>query len=115
PVLFNNSISGKNISLLLKKEHLLKALNVVHGQIFGISKKINIALFGHGLVGGTLINQILESAPSIENKKEVKLNIFAIANSKKVLLDKDGIGQDWKERLEKEGQAYQVGDVIDFA
>jgi homoserine dehydrogenase len=29
----------------------------------------NIAIFGHGLVGGTLINQILESAASIENEK----------------------------------------------
>jgi aspartokinase/homoserine dehydrogenase 1 len=38
-------------------------------EIFGVAKKINIAIFGHGLVGGTLINQILESAASIENER----------------------------------------------
>jgi aspartokinase/homoserine dehydrogenase 1 len=53
---------------------------------FGVAKKNNI--FGHGLVGGTLINQILESAASIENEKILNSMFFAIANSKKVLLNK---------------------------
>jgi aspartokinase/homoserine dehydrogenase 1 len=44
--------------------------------------------FGHGLVGGTLINQILESAASIENEKILNSMFFCIANSKKVLLNK---------------------------
>jgi homoserine dehydrogenase len=57
-------------------------------EIFGVAKKINIAIFGHGLVGGTLINQILESAASIENEKILNSMFFAIANSKKVLLNK---------------------------
>jgi aspartokinase/homoserine dehydrogenase 1 len=39
-------------------------------------------------VGGTLINQILESAAAIEKEKIFKLNVFAIANSKNVLLNK---------------------------
>ena len=53
-------------------------------------KVINLAVFGHGQVGSTLINQILKSAKSIKEKKDIKLNIFAIANSKKVLLNKNG-------------------------
>jgi aspartokinase/homoserine dehydrogenase 1 len=54
---------------VVKRSELNKALNVIHGRFFGVAKKINIAIFGHGLVGGTLINQILESAASIENEK----------------------------------------------
>jgi hypothetical protein len=42
--------------------------------------------FGHGLVG-TLINQILESAASIENEKILN-SIFVFAIPKKVLLNK---------------------------
>ncbi len=61
PLLFNNTISGKNVSLVVKKSDLHKALNVMHGQIFGISKKVNLAIFGHGNVGGTLVDQILDS------------------------------------------------------
>jgi aspartokinase/homoserine dehydrogenase 1 len=53
---------------VVKRSELNKALNVIHGR-FLAAKKINIAVFGHGLVGGTLINQILESAASIENEK----------------------------------------------
>ena len=115
PLLFNNAITGKNVSLVVRKKDLHRALNVVHGEIFEISKKVNIAIFGHGLVGGTLINQILESSGQIESKKKIKLNVFAVANSKKVLFSKNGICQDWYEKLTAEGSSYTVKDVIRFA
>ncbi len=115
PLLFNNTVTGKNVSLVVKKSDLHKAVNVVHGQIFGIAKRINLALFGHGNVGGTLIDQILDSEKSIESRKGIGLRVFAVANSKKVLLDASGIGPDWKKRLEKEGRPYQVEDIVSFA
>ncbi|MDX6181377.1 bifunctional aspartate kinase/homoserine dehydrogenase I [Flavobacterium sp. Fl-77] len=115
PILFNNTVTGKNVSLVVKKSELNKALNVIHGEIFGVSKKINIAIFGHGLVGGTLINQILESASAIEKRKDIKLNVFAIANSKKLLLNKNGVTSDWKNDIQKEGAAYTINDIIEYA
>src|SRR5699024_9768295 len=78
PILFNNAISGKNVSIVVHKKDAKKAINVIHGQIFGVTKKVNIAVFGHGVVGGTLIDQVIQSAPSIKDKKNVQLNIFAI-------------------------------------
>jgi aspartokinase/homoserine dehydrogenase 1 len=115
PILFNNTVTGKNVSLVVKKAQLHKALNVIHGEIFGVSKKINIAIFGHGLVGGTLINQILESAAAIEKRKDVKLNVFAIANSKNVLLNKDGVSPNWKNEIQNSGVLYTIDDVIAYA
>lgn len=115
PLLFNNTVTGKNVSMVMKKTDLHKAINVIHGQIFGIAKKINLALFGHGNVGGTLIHQILDSKNMIEDRKSIDLKIFAVSNSTKVLLDASGIGGDWKERLEKEGQEYSNEDIISFA
>ncbi|GAA6767553.1 bifunctional aspartate kinase/homoserine dehydrogenase I [Flavobacterium sp. CGRL1] len=115
PILFNNTVTGKNVSLVVKKEELNKALNVIHGEIFGVSKKINIAIFGHGLVGGTLINQILESASAIEKRKDIKLNVFAIANSKKLLLNKNGVTSSWKNDIETKGESYTIQDIIDYA
>ncbi|WP_432222850.1 bifunctional aspartate kinase/homoserine dehydrogenase I [Flavobacterium sp. TMP13] len=115
PILFNNTVTGKNVSLVVKKSELNKALNVIHGEIFGVSKKINIAVFGHGLVGGTLIDQILASAKAIEKRKGIKLNVFAIANSRKVLFNKNGVGTDWKKDLENEGVAYTIDEVIAYA
>lgn len=116
PLLFNNTITGKNVSLVVKKEQLHKALNVIHGQVFGVAKKINIAIFGKGLVGGTLIEQILENAKAILERRKIHLNIFAIANSKKVLLAKNGVGADWLAELEKTSEEkFTVDTVIDYA
>ena len=116
PLLFNNTITGKNVSLVVKKQHLHKALNVIHGQVFGVAKKINIAVFGKGLVGGTLIEQILDSAKNILERRKIQLNVFAIANSKQVLLTKEGVDKNWKEALQNSKEENTiVASVIAYA
>jgi aspartokinase/homoserine dehydrogenase 1 len=115
PLLFNNTVSGKNVSLVFKKTDLHKALNVMHGQIFGISKKVNIAIFGHGNVGGTLIDQILQSSKKIEKRNGIHLNVFAVANSKRVLFNAKGISKNWKSDIGAKGMEYQLKDIFDFA
>ena len=115
PLLFNNTVSGKNVSLVLRKSDLNKALNVMHGQIFGISRKVNLAVFGHGNVGGTLIDQILKSTKTIQKRKGIDLKVFAVANSRKILLNKKGIPKNWKAAIEDKGVAYKVEDVITYA
>ncbi|MDO7173018.1 bifunctional aspartate kinase/homoserine dehydrogenase I [Mariniflexile sp. AS56] len=115
PLLFNNTVTGKNVSLVVKKDQLHKAMNVIHGEIFGISKKINIAIFGHGGVGGALINQILKSKGDIEKRKGINLNVFAIGNSKKLLLNKKGVDADWEETIKTSELESSMDDVIAFA
>jgi len=115
PLLFNNTVSGKNVSLVVKKTQLHKAVNVIHGEVFGISKKINIAIFGHGGVGGALINQILKSKNDIEKRKGIKLNVFAIANSKKLLLDKNGVESNWEEAIASSSYESSIDDIITYA
>lgn len=115
PILFNNIITENSVSLVVKKTDLERALNVINVEIFGHVKKINIAVFGHGLVGGTLIEQVLSSAKNIEIRKGINLNIFAIANSTKLLIDKTGVNKNWKSDIINEGVAYQIQDVINFA
>lgn len=104
PILFNNTITGKNVSLVVKKEELHKAVNVIHGQVFGIAKKINIAVFGKGTVGSTLIHQILENAPAILERRKIQLNVFAVVDSKKMLLNKNGISKHWEQDIIEIGQ-----------
>ena len=116
PVLFNNTVTGKNVSLVVKKNELHKAVNVIHGQVFGVTKKINIAIFGKGLVGGTLIDQIIENTQSVLERRKLQLNVFAVANSKKVLLNKDGVSKNWKQNLLENGdENVSVNDIIAFA
>jgi len=116
PLLFNNTITGKNVSLIVTKNQLHKAVNVIHGQIFGVTKKINIAIFGKGLVGGTLINQILSNTKAILKRRQIQLNIVAIASSKKVLLNKNGVSKNWEKELEQNGaENYTINSIINFA
>lgn len=115
PLLFNNTVTGRNVSLVVKKDQLHKAMNVIHGEIFGISKKVNIAVFGHGLVGGALINQILKSKDEIERRKSIHLNVFAIANSKKMLLNKNGVDSNWKEAINSSPLESSIQEIITFA
>ncbi|GGG32913.1 bifunctional aspartate kinase/homoserine dehydrogenase I [Bizionia arctica] len=116
PLLFNNTISGKNVSLVVKKAQLHKALNVIHGQVFGMAKKVNIAIFGKGLVGGTLINQIIENTEAILSRRHIQLRVFAIQNSKQVLLNASGIKNNWRHDLEIDGiESNSAEAVIAFA
>jgi homoserine dehydrogenase len=109
-------VSGENVSIVLQKKQLHKAVNVIHGELFGISRKINIAIFGKGNVGEALINQITKSVETIEKRKGIKLNIFAIANSKKVLLNANGATADWLQSFEEKAVSYDALDtVIAFA
>ncbi|MEM7483752.1 MAG: bifunctional aspartate kinase/homoserine dehydrogenase I [Bacteroidota bacterium] len=115
PLLFNNTVSGKNVSLVVNSADLHKAVNVVHGQIFGISKRVNLAIFGHGNVGGTLIDQILSSKKSIEKRKGIDLRIFAVSNSRKTLLNVEGIHSSWRDDLETVNVFHQTKSIIEFA
>ena len=115
PILINNTITGDNICLVLEDADLHKAVNVIHGQIFGVSTNINIAIFGVGLVGGTLIEQILKSKKNILNRKNINLNIFAVGNSKNLVLNKNGIASNWAKELKSSVNGYNINDVIGFA
>ena len=116
PILINNTVTGENVCLVVKKTDLNKAANVIHGEIFGVSKNINIAIFGKGLVGGTLIEQIFKSQQNILKRKNIHLNIFAVANSTNVLLNKNGISTNWEQEFKENSlENYTINNVIDYA
>ncbi len=78
-------------------------------------KKINIAIFGHGNVGSHLVDQIISSREEISRRRNLDLNIFAIANSKSLFLQQQGLTSDWRERKLEFGNRYSVSEVISFA
>lgn len=81
-----------------------------------IQKKIvNIAVFGHGKVGAQLINQIVETQEEISKRRDVEISIFAVGNSKSVLLQENGIDSQWEQTKTSHGVSYTVEDVIQFA
>ncbi|MDO6802706.1 bifunctional aspartate kinase/homoserine dehydrogenase I [Wenyingzhuangia sp. 1_MG-2023] len=116
PLLINNTVTGNNVCLVIENIELRKAVNVMHGEIFGIAKKINVAVFGVGLVGGTLIKQVLESKENILKRRGIDLNVFAVANSKKVYFNAEGITTTWKQDLKEEGISYKgISEIVKYA
>ena len=116
PILFNNTITGNTICLLLKEKEIEKAIHVIHGELFYQPKKIHLAVIGHGTVGKTFINQVLNQNKNILKRKNIDLRIFAIANSSKLLLDAKGVGENWEEQKEKTEQTNDIlNKIIDYA
>lgn len=114
PLLINNAVTGKNVSLVLKTNKLHKALNVIHGEIFGVSRRINLVIFGKGTVGATLINQILNAHDNILKRKNISLRIVAITDSKKMLVNPQGISENWKQDFENQSVTYSIENIKNF-
>lgn len=78
-------------------------------------KRINIAIFGHGNVGSHLADQIISSREEISRRRNLELNIFAIANSKTLLFQPNGLQVNWRDDKLNLGNNYQPEEVISFA
>ena len=97
--------SELNISVVIAKGDLSKALNAIHGVFFqSETRSLNLFIVGVGLIGGTLLDQIKNQTKYLREEKLLNLNIAGLSNTKKMLLDPDGISSEfWKERVTDEG------------
>jgi bifunctional aspartokinase / homoserine dehydrogenase 1 len=84
--------SELNISWVVKTSDLRKTLNVVHEGFFLTSyKELNLFLVGIGTVGGSFIKQLMQQQEILFSQKRLKLKLVGIANSKKMLFERDGL------------------------
>lgn len=98
--------SELNISWVVKVSDLRKTLNVVHESFFlSQNVELNVFLLGIGLVGGNLLEQIKLQQPKLLSEKHLKIKLAGVANSKKMLFNRDGIDiATFREKLMGEGQ-----------
>ncbi len=102
--------SELNISWVVKDSDLRKTLNVVH-EAFFLSENIelNVFLLGTGLVGGNLLKQVHRQQAKLLKEKRLKIKLAGVANSKKMLLLREGIDiADYKERMLSEGKDSSI-------
>ena len=95
--------SEKNISAVIATQDVRKAINVLHEEFFETSyKQVNVYVAGAGNVGGKLIEQIKKQVPYLQQQLRLQINIVGIANSKKQLINPEGIDlTTWREQLEQ--------------
>ncbi len=101
--------SETNISFVLHKDYLRKALNVIHDSFFlSEYKELNLFICGVGTVGGKLIEQIRSQRERLKETHRIKLNVVGIASSRKALFDRDGIDlANYREALDSQPDRKQ--------
>ena len=109
--LISNSISGKNITLVIDKRHLSQALNLVHNEVYGSIKTINVFSIGKGNVGAEFINQVL-SRPHIQ-EKSAHIRLIGVCDSKKYTLNPIGLDSAWRVALENGKKYDSHTEIID--
>lgn len=107
--------SEYNLSVVIPKADMSKALNALHQSFFDSdAKTLNLFIVGVGLIGSTLINQIKKQRAYLLEKNSINLQIVAVTNSKKMLFNADGINlETWKEDAEQTGDAADLGLFVE--
>lgn len=102
--------SELNISVVVLKESLKKALNVIHeGFFLSHYKELHLYLVGTGTVGGKLLTQIGDQQETLMREHHLKVNVVGICNVFKMYLNPEGIDLSrYEEHLESQGEKTDI-------
>ena len=105
----------KNISAVISEKDVKKALNTLHAAFFEDQiKQINLFIVGIGNVGGKLLEQIKVQSSYLLEQKHVQLKVIAIANSRKMLFDAEGIDlHKWDTELDQKGILSDMDEFME--
>ncbi len=95
----------KNISAVIGKKDVKKALNTLHAVFFEDQiKQINLFVVGIGNVGSKLLDQIRSQFSFLMEQQHLQLRVVAVANSRKMLFKPEGIDlNEWQGQLQSQG------------
>ena len=99
--------SERNITAVIAKNDVKKALNSLHESFFEVeTKHMNVFIAGVGNVGSTLIKQIRNQQEYLKTKLKLKIKVVGVCNSRKMVFDTNGLNLiNWKGMLEKGSKA----------
>jgi homoserine dehydrogenase len=76
--------------------------------------RINIVLFGIGNVGGSLIQQVLESQSFFLEKYHIELRFPIITNSSLAFFEKEGLANTWEANFTQSAVPFRIEDIIAY-
>jgi aspartokinase/homoserine dehydrogenase 1 len=93
--------SERNISAVIAKSDVKKALNSLHERFFeSPTKQVNLFIAGVGNVGKSLISQIEKQNDYVKSKLKINIKVVGIANSKTMVFDESGVDlKTWQSSL----------------
>ncbi len=97
--------SETNISFVIELKNQKKALSVIHDSFFlSDTQVLNLFIVGIGNIGCHLLQQLARQQANLLQQKALELKVVGIANSKKVLFNREGIDlSDYRSLLDREG------------
>ncbi|HKL85972.1 MAG TPA: bifunctional aspartate kinase/homoserine dehydrogenase I [Treponemataceae bacterium] len=106
--------SERSISTVIAAEDSDKAVRIAHRFFFNSMQTIEVFLFGIGVVGGKLIDQIKRQQAELR-KSQIDIQVWGIANSQKMLISKESVSLDQLQKdLESSKTVSSVEDIISF-
>ena len=107
--------SERNISIMIDKKNVEKALNTLHESFFEAQiKELNLFITGVGNVGKRLINQINQQKNYLLKNLRLKINVMGLSNSKKMILSEEPISLLEWENLLYEGEKADRDVYFDY-
>jgi aspartokinase/homoserine dehydrogenase 1 len=106
--------SERNITAVIEKKDVKKALNILHEAFFEEQiKKIHLFIIGIGNVGGKFIEQISNQKKYLIEKFRLNINIIGLSNSKKMFFSYDGILYENLNSSLKKGEKTDLNEFFD--
>lgn len=104
-----------NISVIISKEDLAKALNSVHDAFFAeLKKTLHVFNLGTGNIGATLFKQLAEQYDFLLDHNDIEVKVVGISNSRKMVFNLDGVDlTNWNEELDSKGQVADLAGFIE--
>ena len=113
-VAISQGAAERSISAVVDKKDAVPAVLISHQFFFNTCQDINVFVFGVGTVGSRLLDQILGQQAELLNQK-IQIKVCAIANSKQVLLNENGINlNNWQEALANSTGKSSIDSLIEF-
>ena len=93
--------SERNISAIIQKEDVKKALNSLHEAFFEENiKQLNLFVMGVGNVGAKFLNQIAQQKKYLKEKLKLNIRVIGLSNSRTMVFDEGGISlKNWEKIL----------------
>ena len=105
--------SERNITVVINQHDIRKAVNVLHESFFLTERRtINLYIVGVGNVGQALLEQVRSQHKYLIDHYNIELNVVALANSRKMIVNPDGVALDKWTSLLFEGESYQLDDLL---
>ena len=96
--------SELNISAVIERDELSKALNVVHDSLLlSPVKTFNVMFAGTGNIGKELFKQLKMEEENLEKNHQIKINVVGVTNSRKMIIsENESLNFDLNEIMDKD-------------